>query len=116
MNGLLIKLKLISMNNLPTAEEWLNDHKELSKYDVASYDEGGYLGVDEYKLYQIMTEFAKLHVQKALEEASENAKIFLAKDWIRKEETIYHNQLIGPITVKADKDSILNAYPLENIK
>ena len=52
-----------NMNTLPTAEEWLSNHKELSVHDVASYDEGGYLGVDERALYTIMVEFAKLHVE-----------------------------------------------------
>lgn len=51
------------MNTLPTAKEWLSNHKELSVHDVASYDEGGYLGVDERALYTIMIEFAKLHVE-----------------------------------------------------
>jgi hypothetical protein len=46
---------------IPTAEQWLANHQQLSHYDVAEYDEGGYLGVNEAKLYQIMIEFAKMH-------------------------------------------------------
>lgn len=41
------------------AEEWLLNQKELSIYDVAEHDEGGYLGVNEEKLYEIMIEFSK---------------------------------------------------------
>ena len=58
------------MGKIPTAEEWLLNHKEMSKYDVADYDEGGYSGVNEGVLYKIMIEFAKLHVEQALKEAS----------------------------------------------
>lgn len=104
------------MTNQPTAEQWLLNHKELSMYDVESYDEGGYLGVDEGALYRIMTEFAKFHVEAALKSAAENSKVHLSEDWIRKEETIYHGQLIHPITVRVEQESILNSYPLENIK
>jgi hypothetical protein len=49
-----------------------------------------------------MIEFAKLHVEAALTEASENA------------DTIYRGYSFGDYIV--DKDSILNAYSLENIK
>jgi len=49
-----------------------------------------------------MIEFAKLHVEAALKEASENAE----QKWIKFTENDY----------EIDKDSILNAYPLENIK
>lgn len=81
-----------NMNTLPTAEEWLSNHKELSVHDVASYDEGGYLGVDERALYTIMIEFAKLHVEQALKAASD-------------------------CTLEYDfEEEITNSYPLTNIK
>ena len=50
----------------------------------------------------LMIQFAKLHVEAALKEASENAE----QKWIKFTENDY----------EIDKDSILNAYPLENIK
>jgi hypothetical protein len=51
-----------------------------------------------------MIEFAKLHVEQALKEASENAKIIdVGIDY-------------SIIKWVADKDSILNSYPLENIE
>jgi hypothetical protein len=85
---------------IPTAEEWLLNHKELSKYDVAEHDEGGYLGVNEDNLYKIMIEFAKLHVEAALKAAYENIEYTEVDSSV-------------PYVVK---DSILNSYPLENIK
>lgn len=50
---------------------------------------------------EAMIEFAKLHVEAALKEASEQAEI--ENDWDNQKGNI-------------SKDSILNAYPLENIK
>ena len=47
-----------------------------------------------------MIEFAKYHVEQALKAASENV--------------IVHDDAFEE--AKVDKDSILNAYPLENIK
>ncbi len=53
-----------------------------------------------------MIEFAKLHVEAALKEASENAFI------------TNHNPTLDDdrFYKKTDKNSILNAYPLTNIK
>jgi|688.fasta_scaffold23427_16 hypothetical protein len=50
----------------------------------------------------LMIEFTKLHVQKALEEASENAEM----KWVKYTDNDY----------EIDKDSILKSYPLNNIK
>ena len=80
------------MEKTPTAEEWLLNHKEMSKYDIEDYDEGGYLGVNEGALYKIMIEFAKLHVEAALKSASEA--------------TLLYNF----------KEENINSYPLDKIK
>ncbi len=50
---------------------------------------------------QMMVEFAKMHVTAALKAASENA-------------TVYADE--GGYSEFVDEQSILNAYPLENIK
>lgn len=81
-----------------------------------------FLKIKQYDLVNIhstedcMIEFAKFHVEAALKAASENGKVILDKDWVRKEETIHPNQLVDSITIKVYSESILNAYPLENIK
>lgn len=87
------------MTQIPTAEEFVNDIKNIA-----------------YSQEEMMIVFAKFHVEEALKSAAENSKVRLAEDWIRKEETIYHGQLIHPITVRVEQESILNSYPLENIK
>ena len=67
-----------------------------------------YSTVSKHDALEAMIEFAKLHVEAALKEASEKAKTF----------DIY-NESCGDVECKVTfikKDSILNAYPLENIK
>ena len=69
---------------IPTAEEFVN------QYDW----ENSTLNIPD-----VLIEFAKLHVKKALEEAVERAVITYDRG-----------------VEYVDKDSILNAYPLTNIK
>jgi hypothetical protein len=89
------------MKQIPIAKEFIEMNSEnLSLIDIKG----------------IMIEFAKMHVEAALLEASENANVSLAKGWIRKEETIHPGQLVGSITIKVNKDSILNSYSSDNIK
>jgi hypothetical protein len=75
--------------NIPTAKQYLLDK--------------GFKGHAEHSAAkQWMIEFAKLHVTAALKAASEKANI------------IQHNYFNTPCEI--DEDSILNTYPLENIK
>lgn len=65
---------------------------------------------------EAMTEFAKYHVEKALEAASIESKLLVdgveyEEYGIRAYDTFYRDT-----DIYVDKDSILNAYPLENIK
>lgn len=69
-------------------EEWLENDEKYGKTNF----------------HDCMIEFAKYHVQKALEEASEQAKVESEPDYR------------GGSWEYVDKDSILNSYPLENIK
>ena len=77
------------METIPTAIEWLKPHVHHSQLK---------------ELEDCMLKFAKLHVQAALKKASEKA---IAKENPRDYGT-------GEIWV--DKESILNAYSLNNIK
>lgn len=107
------------MSKIPTAEEFLKEKfKEIYKKFPESFkskvSEKAYLELHvngringiEQNYPEMMIEFAKLHIKTALKEASEKGEIthkyIMASDneW----ETI------------VDKDSILNAYPFENIK
>lgn len=74
------------MDKIPTAVKYFNDHRLDSDTSYSS----------------MMIEFAKLHVQAALEAAAKG-EISLSQS-----STLGFNQ--------EQKNSILNAYPLENIK
>lgn len=82
-------LKLIIMNNIPTAEELM---QSKNGDDYTHWEE----------IHDMMIEFAKLHVKAALKEASENVPGFGSStdipDW------------------KEVEKELLNSYPLDNIK
>ena len=84
---------------MKTAEEFLIE----KNYPL--YNEFGGLGM--YYVKEAMIEFAKMHVQEALRLASVEAEV--------------EHELSNPYDPNSEyqivnKDSILNAYPLENIK
>ena len=82
------------MKDLPTAEEFLQQSNVVGMTDLIT---------------PLMIEFAKMHVTAALKEASEKATVT----------PIDHEEIsegsFRPIW-GVDDDSILNSYPLENIK
>jgi hypothetical protein len=85
------------MRDIQTAEEFLDE--KVKENDVLVID--------------VMIEFAKLHVEAALKAASEEVYHNIDIDWVdRYDYSADHNGLTGSI----DIDSILNAYPIENIK
>ena len=84
---------------LPTAEEFL-DNGDFHSHTDDSNDKVFYQNL----VQEAMIEFAKLHVQEALKVASENAE----PDYWKGD-----CQLCGSNTI--DKDSILNAYPVDKI-
>ena len=71
------------MSKIPTALEFISNAHDISMENI----------------HYFMIEFAKLHVEAALQKAYENADLEYYGD-----EVCYN------------KDSILNAYPLTNIK
>jgi hypothetical protein len=79
--------------NILTAEEFLEE-MDKDNDDLNSIIE------------RAMIEFAKTHVEAALKLASENAEMEYEPDWSGEQEDITY----------INRDSILNAYPLTNIK
>lgn len=72
-------------------------------------------------LHELMIEFAKLHVQAALEEASKKVEkgefyIFGSNDDEYLFDKFMDESTIGCLKFSIDKESILNAYPLDKIK
>lgn len=78
------------MSKIPTAEEWLNKNNPEN-------EDTSFIGICDF-----MIEFAKLHVEAALKEAEKETIKYVSKTII--ELNMYN------------KNSILNAYPPENIK
>lgn len=104
--------------NIPTAEEFIPHYLGVDCNFMESMREqlSHCSGFNFDNIPDFMIEFAKLHVQAQAEAIKDKAQVEFAKDWIRKEDTIKPNSLISSITVKVNEDSILNAYPLTNIK
>jgi uncharacterized protein with PIN domain len=91
------------MKAIPTVKEFFKKYS-----DNTSLTEGYYAYLVEKESFEeAMIEFAKLHVEAALKEASENAKCCNGAI-VDLDHTI--------IEAYVEKDSILNAYPLKNIK
>ena len=101
------------MEKIPTAKDYF-----LQKVFPKSFFESRDSVELDYKIdpnkqesVQIMIEFAKMHVEQALKEASENAETDFTYEGNGGE---FEDQPIYNHFVK--KDSILNSYPLDNIK
>jgi len=88
----------IKVDNM-TAEEFL-DNKYSNKNDRPPY---GHVETEEF-----LIEFAKYHVQQALKEAAEKAKM--------REEYYFNDEDKVETAPFIDENSILNAYNLDNIK
>ncbi len=75
--------------------------KFLIKKNYPLYNNFGGLGM--YYVKEAMIEFAKMHVQEALKQASEKAQAY------------NKSKFSSDINPQVDMESILNSYPLENI-
>ncbi len=81
---------------MKTAEKFLkNFNEEENNIDKLYYDS---------YVKKAMIEFAKMHVQEALKQASEKAQAF------------NKSKFSSDINPQVDMESILNAYPLDLIK
>ena len=87
---------------MKTAEDFFNDYKDYVALTEGHYE---YL-VDKEDFEEALIEFAKMHVEAALKEAAEDADLTNQS---------YNSSQEGS-TMEIDKNTILNSYPLENIK
>jgi hypothetical protein len=104
------------MSKIPTAEEFFEEW----------CNKKGYVSIDEADdINECMIEFTKLHVELALEAASKNSKVHLKTYFGDMENMVEESKVFWgsddllscySTRVKVDKDSIINAYPLDNIK
>ena len=105
------------MSNIPTAESFLkeNFNIKIGKH-FQNFDLNGTQSYQDYeknnplpKMYEVMIEFARLHCIAQRETILENA---------RTESFMYGKDEYGEeqFTEIIDQDSIIEAYPLDNIK
>ena len=94
-------------NKIPTAEEYINNQGFATWATLDSSDTMEVV-INYQDCLQAMIEFAKLHVEAALKTASEEAEM----------KSYPYNGCpeCGRDDMDIDKPSILNAYPLTNIK
>ena len=90
---------MYNMEKIPTAEDFLNQKQET----VSHF---------EFDIRDVMIDFAKLHVEAALKEASEAATINKNKGQLTGRE--FGNVTDGSYSI--NQPSILNSYSLDNIK
>lgn len=107
------------MNKIPTAEEFLftiiddDNFKDWTKFLYT----GKHTSTWESYLSQCLKNFAKLHVEAALGAAAEKAELN-HYEWVEEWMEVPFNCTIDERdNIQAiSKESILNSYPLENIK
>jgi len=85
------------MKQIPEAEEIILKHCNTKTNDYGTF----FSSISDIQCRDAMIEFAKLHVEAALKEASEKAIVYADE---------------GGYSEFVDEQSILNAYPLDNIK
>lgn len=104
------------MSKIPTAEEFFKETSPNDEYGLRA--KLITLGMQKM-IYQIMVRFAKLHVQAALEAASDKAT--MCHRIYHKDGCVEDTDIGQEINVDTDYygvfiPSILNSYPLNNIK
>lgn len=99
---------LKNLDNMITAEDLLHKNYFHIKTDLNKTN--SYINIGD--IYELMIEFAKLHVEAALKEASEQYSI-INTEWCPTYGS-YGNEI--PSNIIVEEKSILNAYSLDNIK
>ena len=75
-----------------------------------------YGGYTRKEMLERAIEFAQFHINAALRAAYENSEVRVTENALIEEGNCYISYDDGVFTITCDKDSILNAYPLDNIK
>ena len=99
------------MSKIPTAEEFLKS----KDYNLGGNEELAD-GVLTNNVIEDMIEFAKLHVEQALEAAFNNSEMRVSENDTSETPSFTDNYDDGYVTITVSKNSIINAYPLDLIK
>ena len=93
------------MSKIPTAKELLRNQM----YPIENSSQ-------ENVTSKAMIEFAKLHVEQALEAAFNNSEMRVSENDTSETPSFTDNYDDGYVTITVSKNSIINAYPLDLIK
>jgi len=113
----MVEIKLTNM--IPTAKELVEQHQLTWKSTGAPVPL-----ISTKNLEKSLVEFARLHVEAALKAASEKSMLAIQPEGLDKQfskESQYserggHGEPNWTTRITINEESILNAYPLENIK
>jgi len=94
-----------------TAEEFLENQKLKI---IHNSDRSG-IAYPDWWCEQKMIEFAKYHVEQALNAAYQNSEVRVTENALIEDGCCYTTYDDGVISVTTDKQSILDAYSLDNI-
>ena len=109
------------MSKIPTAEDILIKENILLK----TIEESGNFPLNLTRdthigtakdIKKAMIEFAKLHVEQALEAAFNNSEMRVSENDTSETPSFTDNYDDGYVTITVSKNSIINAYPLDLIK
>lgn len=111
---------------MKTALEVLVDNDVLGKPEISNFNltlhRDCYI-LAQNNIHRAMIEFAQMHVKEALEQACEKAKMdvfpYDQEAWEYVDDVLIVSDLTSDMEdgeISIDLDSILNAYPKENIK
>jgi hypothetical protein len=94
---------------IQTTDQLFNYYKEYVALTEGHYD---YL-IDKEDFKKALKEFATLHVEKALEQAFLNSEMRVSENDTNETPGFTNNYDDGYVTITVSKDSILNAYNIE---
>jgi hypothetical protein len=92
---------------IPTAEEFFREF--CNKRTTTG-------SLNGHERLEVMRKFAKLHVEAALKAAFLNSEMRVSENDTNEYPSFTNNYDDGYVTITVNADSILNAYPLEQIK
>ena len=100
-------------NKIITAEELAITILFKGNKDYSSFDRVSFTGK---QLKELAVEFAKLHVQEALEECFLNSEMRVSENDTNEIPIFTDNYDDGYVTITISKESMIDAYPLTLIK
>jgi hypothetical protein len=109
---------MLKIENTPTAEEFFGQDNGLYTAYGVKDKEGKFQSVCSYEK---AIEFAKIHVEAALKKVYQKSRVKISPHYSSRPVYLVEERLVREfdgtqIWVSVSEDSIMNCYPLDNIK